>query len=215
MLDKEYLFSGGRHHHLYWNLWKSSKLTNQKWARILKSRWRAKWEINLKLFLRGLDLTDDSTLASKMHSNVRISFGEKVTEANTWPWGGMSAFWGSISKMSWIFDELLLFSAFTLKFTSQLFYVFILVLLIDGTVLCWKGHLEQPRSWKVLNERVRNEVGKWQLQNWNVLNEIEKKHSIKKRSWKNLIEVRSIDFWKFNRTWIDIAGIIFKVTFRS
>ena len=110
-------------------------MANQKWARISKSRWRAKWEINLKLFLSGLDLTDDSTLASKMHSNVRISFGEKVTEANTWPWGGMSAFWGSISKMSWIFDELLLFSAFTLKFTSQLFTVFILVPPLDGVFL--------------------------------------------------------------------------------
>ena len=66
------------------------------------------------LKLSGFDLTDDSTEASKMHSNGLISLGEKVTEAKTCPCGGMSAFCGSISKMSCIFDDDLLLTAFIL-----------------------------------------------------------------------------------------------------
>ena len=64
------------------------------------------------LNVSGFDLTEDSTEASKIHSKGLISFGEKVTEAKTCPWGGISAFCGSMSKMSCIFELLLLLTAF-------------------------------------------------------------------------------------------------------
>ena len=76
------------------------------------------------LKLRGFDLTDDSTEASKIHSKGLISFGEKVTDAKTWPCGGIRAFCGSMSKMSWIFDDDLLLTAVILGLYWTLYAIY-------------------------------------------------------------------------------------------